>query len=195
MTHSSVRWIPLLCPLPRYVNRSPEELTGQRPHHWQIQGWNLPTGAEFGAPPPPSCHLCPILTGLHGALSPRSPVSVPITRGLLIPTFSSMAKYFRNNFINPHIYSRGIAKLIFCWDFTVTHEKAVKLRQKNLSTEIRVSSPRLPCLCLAAPLCCSGTSLPSLKVIGSSWCLITALRLMLMTGIPGDAVGEMGLVT
>ncbi|ERE79913.1 transmembrane channel-like protein 5, partial [Cricetulus griseus] len=49
----------------------------------------------------------------------------------------SMAKYFRNNFINPHIYSRGIAKLVFCWDFTVTHEKAVKLKQKNLSTEIR----------------------------------------------------------
>ncbi|XP_055109239.1 transmembrane channel-like protein 5 isoform X2 [Symphalangus syndactylus] len=49
----------------------------------------------------------------------------------------SMAKYFRNNFINPHIYSGGINKLIFCWDFTVTHEKAVKLKQKNLSTEIR----------------------------------------------------------
>ncbi|KAM9208173.1 transmembrane channel-like protein 5 [Dugong dugon] len=49
----------------------------------------------------------------------------------------SMAKYFRNNFINPHIYSSGTAKLIFCWDFTVTHEKAVKLKQKNLSTEIR----------------------------------------------------------
>uniref|UniRef100_A0A452RZZ1 Transmembrane channel-like protein n=1 Tax=Ursus americanus TaxID=9643 RepID=A0A452RZZ1_URSAM len=49
----------------------------------------------------------------------------------------SMARYFRNNFINPHIYSRGIAKLIFCWDFTITHETAVKLKQKNLSTEIR----------------------------------------------------------
>ncbi|XP_054992780.1 transmembrane channel-like protein 5 [Sorex araneus] len=49
----------------------------------------------------------------------------------------SMARYFRNNFINPHIYSSGIAKLIFCWDFTITHEKAVKLKQKNLSTEIR----------------------------------------------------------
>lgn len=49
----------------------------------------------------------------------------------------SMARYFRNNFINPHIYSRGIAKLIFCWDFTVTHDSAVKLKQKNLSTEIR----------------------------------------------------------
>lgn len=59
---------------------------------------------------------------------------------LIICFFSllfSMAKYFRNNFINPHIYSRGIAKLIFCWDFTVTHEKAVKLKQKSLSTEIR----------------------------------------------------------
>uniref|UniRef100_A0A2R9B4G6 Transmembrane channel-like protein n=1 Tax=Pan paniscus TaxID=9597 RepID=A0A2R9B4G6_PANPA len=49
----------------------------------------------------------------------------------------SMATYFRNNFINPHIYSGGITKLIFCWDFTVTQEKAVKLKQKNLSTEIR----------------------------------------------------------
>ncbi|XP_036683407.1 transmembrane channel-like protein 5 [Balaenoptera musculus] len=49
----------------------------------------------------------------------------------------SMARYFQNNFINPHIYSRRIAKLIFCWDFTVTHESAVKLKQKNLSTEIR----------------------------------------------------------
>ncbi|KAM6155696.1 transmembrane channel-like protein 5 [Rhynchocyon petersi] len=49
----------------------------------------------------------------------------------------SMARYFRSNFINPHIYSRGIAKLIFCWDFTVTHEKAVTLKQKSLSTEIR----------------------------------------------------------
>ncbi|XP_072609846.1 transmembrane channel-like protein 5 [Vulpes vulpes] len=59
---------------------------------------------------------------------------------LIICFFSllfSMARYFRNNFINPHIYSRGIAKLIFCWDFTVTNETAVKLRQKNLSTEIR----------------------------------------------------------
>ncbi|XP_007472242.1 PREDICTED: LOW QUALITY PROTEIN: transmembrane channel-like 5 [Lipotes vexillifer] len=49
----------------------------------------------------------------------------------------SMARYFRNNFINPHIHSRGIAKLIFCWDFTVTHKSTVKLKQKNLSTEIR----------------------------------------------------------
>ncbi|XP_039111804.1 transmembrane channel-like protein 5 isoform X2 [Hyaena hyaena] len=59
---------------------------------------------------------------------------------LIICFFSllfSMARYFRNNFINPHIYSRGITKLIFCWDFTITHEKAVKLKQKNLSTEIR----------------------------------------------------------
>ncbi|XP_036923541.1 transmembrane channel-like protein 5 [Sturnira hondurensis] len=59
---------------------------------------------------------------------------------LIICFFSllfSMATYFRNNFINPHIYSRGITKLIFCWDFTITHERAVKLKQKNLSTEIR----------------------------------------------------------
>ncbi|XP_036135687.1 transmembrane channel-like protein 5 [Molossus molossus] len=59
---------------------------------------------------------------------------------LIICFFSllfSMARYFRNNFINPHIYSRGITKLVFCWDFTITHERAVKLKQKNLSTELR----------------------------------------------------------
>lgn len=49
----------------------------------------------------------------------------------------SIARSFRNNFINPHIYSSGIAKLIFCWDFTITHEEAVMLKQKNLSTEIK----------------------------------------------------------
>uniref|UniRef100_A0A8C4LUK5 Transmembrane channel-like protein n=1 Tax=Equus asinus asinus TaxID=83772 RepID=A0A8C4LUK5_EQUAS len=74
---------------------------------------------------------------------------------LIICFFSllfSMARYFRNNFINPHIYSRGIAKLIFCWDFTVTHEKAVKLKQKNLSTEIRfLQSHRNPGAVLLLP--------------------------------------------
>ncbi|XP_058537216.1 transmembrane channel-like protein 5 isoform X1 [Ochotona princeps] len=78
----------------------------------------------------------------HGGVSYNMPLAYIFTIGACLITcfFSllfSMAKYFRNNFINPHIYSRGIAKLVFCWDFTVTHEKAVKLRQKNLSTEIR----------------------------------------------------------
>ncbi|KAG8513498.1 Transmembrane channel-like protein 5 [Galemys pyrenaicus] len=77
-----------------------------------------------------------------GSASYDMPLAYIFTMGvcLVICFFSllfSMARYFRNNFINPHIYSRGIAKLIFCWDFTVTHEKAVKLKQKNLSTEIR----------------------------------------------------------
>uniref|UniRef100_A0A7N4V0A0 Transmembrane channel-like protein n=1 Tax=Sarcophilus harrisii TaxID=9305 RepID=A0A7N4V0A0_SARHA len=51
--------------------------------------------------------------------------------------FHSMACSFRNNFINPHIYSRGTAKLVFSWDFTITHEKAVKLKQRNLTTELK----------------------------------------------------------
>uniref|UniRef100_A0A8C7BI90 Transmembrane channel-like protein n=1 Tax=Neovison vison TaxID=452646 RepID=A0A8C7BI90_NEOVI len=72
----------------------------------------------------------------------------------------SMARYFRNNFINPHIYSRGIAKLIFCWDFTVTHERAVKLKQKNLSTEIRfLKSHRNPGAVLLLPFLVSCISL------------------------------------
>ncbi|XP_044513400.1 transmembrane channel-like protein 5 [Gracilinanus agilis] len=49
----------------------------------------------------------------------------------------SMACSFRNNFINPHIYSRGTAKVVFSWDFTITNEKAVKLKQRNLTTEIK----------------------------------------------------------
>uniref|UniRef100_H0W2G9 Transmembrane channel-like protein n=1 Tax=Cavia porcellus TaxID=10141 RepID=H0W2G9_CAVPO len=80
----------------------------------------------------------------HGSSGPSYDMQLAyiftIGVSLVICFFSllySMAKYFRNNFINPHLYSRGIAKLIFCWDFTVTHEKAVKLKQKNLSTEIR----------------------------------------------------------
>ncbi|KAF6127720.1 transmembrane channel like 5 [Phyllostomus discolor] len=74
---------------------------------------------------------------------------------LIICLFSllfSMATYFRNNFINPHIYSRGITKLIFCWDFTITHERAVKLKQKNLSTEIKfLQSHRNPGAVLLLP--------------------------------------------
>uniref|UniRef100_A0A4X2KDP5 Transmembrane channel-like protein n=1 Tax=Vombatus ursinus TaxID=29139 RepID=A0A4X2KDP5_VOMUR len=49
----------------------------------------------------------------------------------------SMACSFRNNFINPHVYSRGTAKLVFSWDFTITREKAVKLKQRNLTTELK----------------------------------------------------------
>ncbi|XP_020820925.1 transmembrane channel-like protein 5 [Phascolarctos cinereus] len=49
----------------------------------------------------------------------------------------SMACSFRNNFINPHVYSRGTAKLVFSWDFTITCEKAVKLKQRNLIIELK----------------------------------------------------------
>lgn len=76
-----------------------------------------------------------------------------------------MARYFRNNFINPHIYSRGIAKLIFCWDFTVTHESAVKLKQKNLSTEIRVRRASFKSLPVASLLSSFNMPVTFLKVI------------------------------
>ncbi|XP_032129480.1 transmembrane channel-like protein 5 [Sapajus apella] len=82
----------------------------------------------------------------------------------------SMARYFRNNFINPHIHSGGITKLIFCWDFTVTHEKAVKLKQKNLSTEIRVRRAHFTHL-LSSGLPFSRMPVTFLKVI-MSYCFI-----------------------
>uniref|UniRef100_A0A8C8RRK5 Transmembrane channel-like protein n=1 Tax=Pelusios castaneus TaxID=367368 RepID=A0A8C8RRK5_9SAUR len=51
----------------------------------------------------------------------------------------SMAKSFYKNFINPQSYSGNAAKLLFIWDFTVTNDKAVKLKQRNLSTQIKES--------------------------------------------------------
>ncbi|NXB59273.1 TMC5 protein, partial [Struthidea cinerea] len=49
----------------------------------------------------------------------------------------SMAKSFYRNFINPQAYSGNASKLLCTWDFNITNEKAVKLKQKNLSTQIK----------------------------------------------------------
>ncbi|KAM6114101.1 LOW QUALITY PROTEIN: transmembrane channel-like protein 5 [Pterocles gutturalis] len=49
----------------------------------------------------------------------------------------SMAKSFCRNFINPQTYSGNTSKLLCSWDFNITNEKAVKLKQKNLSTQIK----------------------------------------------------------
>ncbi|NXP47301.1 TMC5 protein, partial [Heliornis fulica] len=49
----------------------------------------------------------------------------------------SMAKSFSRNFINPQSYSGNAGKLLCTWDFNITNEKAVKLKQKNLSTQIK----------------------------------------------------------
>ncbi|NXL92179.1 TMC5 protein, partial [Alectura lathami] len=55
---------------------------------------------------------------------------------LLVLLFS-MAKSFCRNFINPQAYSGSAFKLLCAWDFSITNEKAVKLKQKNLSTQIK----------------------------------------------------------
>ncbi|NXD63160.1 TMC5 protein, partial [Eolophus roseicapillus] len=49
----------------------------------------------------------------------------------------SMAKSFCRNFINPQAYPGNASKLLCTWDFNITNEKAVKLKQKNLSTQIK----------------------------------------------------------
>ncbi|NXJ77072.1 TMC5 protein, partial [Trogon melanurus] len=54
----------------------------------------------------------------------------------LILSFST-AKSFCRNFINPHTYSGNASKLLCTWDFNITNEKAVKLKQKSLSTQIK----------------------------------------------------------
>ncbi|KGL77820.1 Transmembrane channel-like 5, partial [Tinamus guttatus] len=55
----------------------------------------------------------------------------------LLSLVFSMAKSFRRNFINPQMYSGQASKLLCTWDFNITNEKAVKLKQKNLSTQIK----------------------------------------------------------
>ncbi|NXC38196.1 TMC5 protein, partial [Penelope pileata] len=55
---------------------------------------------------------------------------------LLILLFS-MAKSFCKDFINPQAYSGHTSKLLCAWDFNITNEKAVKLKQKSLSTQIK----------------------------------------------------------
>nr|XP_021151510.1 transmembrane channel-like protein 5 isoform X2 [Columba livia] len=49
----------------------------------------------------------------------------------------SMAKSFCRNFINPQTYSGNASRLLCTWDFNITNEKAVKLKQKNLRTQIK----------------------------------------------------------
>ncbi|KAI1233798.1 transmembrane channel-like protein 5 [Lamprotornis superbus] len=49
----------------------------------------------------------------------------------------SMAKFFSKNFINPQEFSVNASKLLCTWDFNITNEKAVKLKQKNLRTQIK----------------------------------------------------------
>ncbi|NXG43866.1 TMC5 protein, partial [Psilopogon haemacephalus] len=49
----------------------------------------------------------------------------------------SMAKSFCRNFINPQAYPGKASKLLCTWDFNITNERAVKLKQKNLSTQIK----------------------------------------------------------
>ncbi|CAM9518079.1 unnamed protein product [Bubo scandiacus] len=49
----------------------------------------------------------------------------------------SMAKSFCRNFVNPQIRSGIASKLLCIWDFNITNEKAVKLKQKNISMQIK----------------------------------------------------------
>nr|DBA20306.1 TPA: hypothetical protein GDO54_016013 [Pyxicephalus adspersus] len=49
----------------------------------------------------------------------------------------SMAKSFRKNFINPASFTGNAAKLLCSWDFSINNEKAVKLKKKYLSTQIK----------------------------------------------------------
>nr|XP_060642289.1 transmembrane channel-like protein 5 [Anolis sagrei ordinatus] len=49
----------------------------------------------------------------------------------------SMAKSFLKNFSSPQMYSANAAKLLCVWDFNITNANAVKLKQKNLSTQIK----------------------------------------------------------
>ncbi|XP_063270751.1 transmembrane channel-like protein 5 [Prinia subflava] len=49
----------------------------------------------------------------------------------------SMAKFFSRNFVNPQAFSVNASRLLCTWDFNITNEKAVRLKQKNLHTQIK----------------------------------------------------------
>ncbi|XP_058706041.1 transmembrane channel-like protein 5 [Poecile atricapillus] len=49
----------------------------------------------------------------------------------------SMVKFFSRNFTNPMVFSVNASKLLCIWDFNITNEKAVKLKQKNLCMQIK----------------------------------------------------------
>lgn len=51
-----------------------------------------------------------------------------------------MAKSFSRNFLDPQAVSVNASKLLCTWDFNITNEKAVKLKQKNLRTQIKVET-------------------------------------------------------
>ncbi|XP_065588641.1 transmembrane channel-like protein 5 isoform X2 [Cyrtonyx montezumae] len=55
----------------------------------------------------------------------------------LLILFFSIAKSICRNFINLQVYSGNASKLLCTWDFNITNEKAVKLKQRNLSTQIK----------------------------------------------------------
>lgn len=64
----------------------------------------------------------------------------------------SMAKSFRRNFINPQMYSGSAANLLCVWDFSIINEKAVKLKQQNLSTQIKETLSEITPGALKLPL-------------------------------------------
>uniref|UniRef100_A0A7N4PVV9 Transmembrane channel-like protein n=1 Tax=Sarcophilus harrisii TaxID=9305 RepID=A0A7N4PVV9_SARHA len=116
------------------------QLTESKPNTLSFTGLELLTGTVLMTSP----HLPPPLIFVY-IFSSVVPIHLTAPSSSILMEmnwvycfcFHSMACSFRNNFINPHIYSRGTAKLVFSWDFTITHEKAVKLKQRNLTTELK----------------------------------------------------------
>ncbi|NXC51799.1 TMC5 protein, partial [Aleadryas rufinucha] len=51
--------------------------------------------------------------------------------------FFSMAKSFYRSYVKSRVLYGKASKLLCTWDFNITNEKAVKLKQKNLSTQIK----------------------------------------------------------
>ncbi|NWH34343.1 TMC5 protein, partial [Chloropsis hardwickii] len=49
----------------------------------------------------------------------------------------SVVRLFSRNLINPQKLSISASRLLCTWDFNITNEKAVKLKQKNLYTQIK----------------------------------------------------------
>jgi len=93
-----------------------------------------------------------------------------------------MAKSFHRNFINTQVYSGNASKLLYAWDFNITNEKAVKLKQKNLSTQIKVENTGDAKRCNGTELACWSHSAKACAQI-SFWYSDSSMLVLLLTNL------------
>uniref|UniRef100_A0A8D0GPY7 Transmembrane channel-like protein n=1 Tax=Sphenodon punctatus TaxID=8508 RepID=A0A8D0GPY7_SPHPU len=92
----------------------------------------------------------------------------------------SMAKSFRKNFVNPQMYSGHAAKLLCAWDFNITNEKAVTLKQRNFSTQIKETLSDVKLEALKRPV---SQKMASLAIHLAAWVVSSGTAVACCAGV------------